>query len=259
MGTGARDFWWQPKKTFFCCCCCCCCGEKGFCVLSRCWEFLRFLWLDCFVAKCLRNTKMIPFPPKNSDPEIYFYGPGEFFRHLSWPPYVLVRGPEKWTQSTLMAVMKNPILTHLLSFSTVIYTEIPSFVSVSPGAAPLSQHTPILSNTSTTHHSLPPSPAHLFFFAPAEAHLWCWYKIFLNIWQELVSQRLCVQGTHLFRCSSDTRRPVGMRIPTFWVMSGKLDGLKVNEWELVYDLDLLSLWLNHSWPLLTADSLWQRE
>lgn len=50
-----------------------------------------------------------------------------------------------------------------------------------------------------------------------------------------------------------------MGIPTFWVMSGKLDGLKVNEWELVYDLDLLSLWLNHSWPLLTADSLWQRE
>jgi len=46
-----------------------------------------------------------------------------------------------------------------------------------------------------------------------------------------------------------------MSIPTFWVMSRKLDGPKVNEWELIYDLHLLSLWFNHSWPLLTADSL----
>lgn len=101
---------------------------------------------------------MIPFPPKNSDPEIHFYGPGEFFQHLLWPPYVLVRGPEKWTQSTLMAVMKNPILTHLLPFLTVIYTEILSFVSVSPGTAQLSQHTRILSNTSTTILFLPTRP-----------------------------------------------------------------------------------------------------
>ena len=76
---------------------------------------------------------------------------------MTWRVYLVpvvaticLRDSEKWTQSALITGMKNPILTRLLSFLTVIYIEIPSFVSISPGTAQISQHTRILSNISTT-------------------------------------------------------------------------------------------------------------
>lgn len=47
-------------------------------------------------------------------------------------------------------------------------------------------------------------------------------------------------------------------LSTFQRMGGNVGGWSISEEELIDDLSFLSLWLNHSWPLCTADSLWPR-
>lgn len=122
-------------------------GERFHC-------FIPMLRISMFSTTGLLCRKM---PQEYKDDS---FSPKEFwFRNsflLTWRVYlaptvvtVCLRGSEKWTHSTLVTVMKNPILTHALSFLTVIYTEISTFVSTSPGTAQSSKHTPILSNPST--------------------------------------------------------------------------------------------------------------
>lgn len=56
---------------------------------------------------------------------------------------IYLRGWEKWPQPTLIAVMKVLYSSLLVSvfFWAIIYTEMPSIVSVSPGAAQSPKHT----------------------------------------------------------------------------------------------------------------------
>jgi hypothetical protein len=68
-------------------------GEnRDFSSLSQSSESLYFLGLDCFVAKCLRITKMSPVPPKHYGPELQSYWCSKFIWLLQWSLYTLVRG-----------------------------------------------------------------------------------------------------------------------------------------------------------------------